>query len=128
MISTLGLSARVRHYLEVVAGRVADGDENATEPLVGTLALLSVSQDDAEALCLCVELADAVDEWNQTFGIAATNQFIRALIWLVGVVEEYEERHGREAAERMLRNMVRLMGETAKVETVQFVNVAAGND
>lgn len=123
MRSTLGLSDRVRHFLEVVAGRVADNDEDATEQLVGTLALLSIGQDDAEALCLCVELADAVDRWNQTFGTAATDRFVRALMFLVQVVEDYEGRYGRGAAERMLRNLVQLMGQTATTETVQFVKV-----
>lgn len=123
MISTLGLSDRVRRFLEVVAGRVADNDEGATEPLVGTMALLSIGQDDAEALCLCVELADAVDRWNQVFGRAATDRFVRALMFVVGVVEDYETRYGRPAAERMLRNFVTLMGDTATTETVQFVKV-----
>ena len=119
--STLGLSERVRGYLEIVAGRLPDGDGAATEPLVGTLALLSIGQDDAEALCLCVDLADAIDRWNQTFGTAATDRFVRALMFLVRVVEDYEVRYGRDAAERMLRNLVQLMGQTATTETVQFV-------
>jgi hypothetical protein len=116
------VSDRIRERLAKIAGRVPDGDADSTEPLVAVWSDFRIALDDAEDLCTCLELADALVEWNDVFGTAETDGFVRSFVFLVGVAQEYESKHGTTAARRMLRNLVQLMGETATVETVQLVN------
>lgn len=115
------VSERVRHHLAVIAGRISDGDEGSVEPLLNAWDSIRIALDDAEDLCTCIELADALEEWNEVFGTAETDGFVRSFVFLVGVAQDYERKHGTEPARRMLRNLVQLMGETATVETVQLV-------
>jgi hypothetical protein len=115
------VSERVRHHLALIAGRISDGDEGSVEPLLNAWDSIRIALDDAEDLCVCVELADALEEWNKVFGTAESDGFVRSFVFLVGVAQEYEHKHGTEPARRMLRNLVQLMGETATVETVQIM-------
>ena len=116
------VSERVRSLLAKIAGRVPDGDADSTEPMIAAWHDLRIALDDAEDLCTCVELADALSEWNDVFGTAETDGFVRAFVFLVGVAQEYERKHGTEPARRMLRNLVQLMGETATVETMDLTH------
>lgn len=113
------VSERVREHLARIAGRIPDGDEGSVEPLLNAWDSIRIALDDAEDLCTCIELADALEEWNKVFGTAETEGFVRSFVFLVQVAQDYERKHGTEPARRMLRNLVQLMGETATVETVQ---------
>lgn len=85
----------MRHHLSVIAGRISDGDEGSVEPLLNAWDSVRVALDDAEDLCTCIDLADAV--------------------------EEYHARYGQERGDRMLKMLVRLMTVPATVETLQLV-------
>lgn len=115
------VSERIREHLARIAGRIPDGDAGSVEPLLTAWDSLRIAVDDAEDLCTCIELADAVEEWNDVFGTAAREGLVRTFIFLVGVAKDYEQKHGTQAAWRMLRNLMALMGETATVETVQIL-------
>lgn len=115
------VSEIIREHLARIAGRIPDGDAGSVEPLLTAWDSLRIAVDDAEDLCTCIELADALEEWNKVFGTAETDGFVRSFVFLVGVAQDYERKHGAEPARRMLRNLVQLMGETATVETVQIL-------
>jgi hypothetical protein len=115
------VSERVRNLLAKIAGRSPDGDADSTEPLIAAWHDLRIALDDADDLCTCIELADEIERWGAIFAATETNGLIRTFIFLVGLAKDYEQRHGKTAAARMLRNLMALMGETATVETLQFV-------
>ena len=78
-----------------IAGRIPDGDETSVEPVVTAWGDVVVSMGDAEDLCTCIELADAV--------------------------EEYHARYGQEKGDRLLKMLIRLMTVPSTVETLQLV-------
>jgi hypothetical protein len=89
------VSERIREHLARIAGRIPDGDAGSVEPLLTAWDSLRIAVDDAEDLCTCIELADAV--------------------------EAYHARFGQEKGDRLLKMLIRLMTVPATVETLQMM-------
>jgi hypothetical protein len=96
------ISDRVRERLAIIAGRVPDGDEGSTEPLLAAWGDVRISMEDADELLASIEAAD----------------------WLVELLEQ----HGQKRAWALLRTYIRLLAVPATMETLQMMQERATND